>query len=75
MGVFVCVFLWSFAVGMAWSSRSQVQGHRIRGEGSGSQESQKGSKIRAKVHADTGRALCVVWGRTQVPQPFLLQAA
>lgn len=27
-------------VGMAWSSRSQVQGHKIRGDSSGSKESQ-----------------------------------
>lgn len=31
-----CTFmsLWSTAIGMAWSSRSQVQGHMIRSEGS-----------------------------------------
>lgn len=75
MRSFMC--FWSAAVGMAWSSRSQVQGHRIRGEGSGSQEVHTGvSKIRAEVHADARRALLlVVRRRTQVPQSVLLQAA
>lgn len=35
----------------------------------------KGSKVSTKVHTDAGRALCVVWCRTQVAHPILLQAA
>lgn len=59
---------------LAWLG---VPGHRYRvsGEGPGNSGVTKGSKVRAKVHADAGRALRVVWRGTQVPQPFLLQAA
>lgn len=67
--------LWFVAVGMAWISGSQVQGHKIRGAGSGSQESLGVLKVRAKVHTDAGRALRVIRRWTQVPRPFLLQAA
>lgn len=63
--------LQSTAVSMAWSSRSQVWGHRIRDE----QESHLSSKVRAEMNANAGGALCVIWRWTQVRQAFLLQAA
>lgn len=70
--------LWSNAVGMAWSSRSQVQGHKIAGSEMRVRLSKrvlKGSKVGAEVNANAWGARAVVRLGTQVPHRVLMQAA
>lgn len=67
------MFVHVFVVRCGW------HGLEFQVTGTGSQDKRRGftngSKVRAKVHANAGRALRVVWRGTQVPQPVLLQAA